>query len=109
MTGTQGVLRAAAERGLVNVPELIVRLKATNFYVDEALLTSAFGTFDSEGRRKEGFVGIAGFVAVPWRRRSDMRWHTLSQHVYPLAVDIGLPLTREPEVPERRLVTVGPL
>ena len=43
VTGTLGVLRVAAERGLVNVPELIVRLKATNFYVDEALLKSAFG------------------------------------------------------------------
>jgi predicted nucleic acid-binding protein len=43
VTGTLGVLRTAAERGLVNVPELIVRLKATNFYADEALLKSAFG------------------------------------------------------------------
>jgi len=43
VTGTLGVLRTAAERGLVNVPQLIVRLKATNFYADEALLKSAFG------------------------------------------------------------------
>jgi predicted nucleic acid-binding protein len=43
VTGTLGVLRAAAERGLVTVPELIVRLKATNFYTDEALLISVFG------------------------------------------------------------------
>jgi transcription elongation factor Elf1 len=43
VTGTLGVLRAAAERGLVNVPELVARLKATNFYADEALLKSAFG------------------------------------------------------------------
>jgi predicted nucleic acid-binding protein len=43
VTGTLGVLRAAAERGLVNVPELVTRLKATTFYADEALLKSAFG------------------------------------------------------------------
>lgn len=43
VTGTLGVLRAAAERGLVNVPEMVARLKATNFYADEALLKSAFG------------------------------------------------------------------
>jgi predicted nucleic acid-binding protein len=43
VTGTLGVLRAAAERGLVNVPEIVVRLKATTFYADEALLKSAFG------------------------------------------------------------------
>jgi predicted nucleic acid-binding protein len=43
VTGTLGVLRAAAERGLVNVPELVARLKATTFYADEALLKSAFG------------------------------------------------------------------
>lgn len=43
VTGTLGVLRAAAERGLVNVPELVARLKATTFYADEALPKSAFG------------------------------------------------------------------
>ena len=42
VTGTPGVLRAAAERGLVNVPEIVARLKATTFYADEALLKSAF-------------------------------------------------------------------
>jgi predicted nucleic acid-binding protein len=36
VTGTLGVLRAAAERGLVNVPDLLTRLHATNFYVDDA-------------------------------------------------------------------------
>jgi len=43
VTGTLGVLRAAVERGLVNVPELVARLKATTFYADQALLKSAFG------------------------------------------------------------------
>jgi predicted nucleic acid-binding protein len=43
VTGTLGVLRAAAELGLVNVRDVIARLKATGFYVDEALLKSAFG------------------------------------------------------------------
>jgi predicted nucleic acid-binding protein len=42
VTGTLGVLRAGAERGLVDVPELIVRLKATSFYADDTLLTSVF-------------------------------------------------------------------
>jgi predicted nucleic acid-binding protein len=42
VTGTLGVLRTAAERGLIDVPEVIVRLKATSFYADEALLKSAF-------------------------------------------------------------------
>lgn len=43
VTGTLGVLRAAAERGLVDVPELIVRLKATTFYADDSLLMTVFG------------------------------------------------------------------
>lgn len=43
VTGTLGVLRAGAEQGLVNVPELLGRLKATNFYLDETLLNAAFG------------------------------------------------------------------
>ena len=38
VTGTLGVLRAGAEQGLVNVPELLERLKATSFYLDETLL-----------------------------------------------------------------------
>ena len=43
VTGTLGVLRAGAECGLVDVPGLMVRLKATTFYADDALLTSVFG------------------------------------------------------------------
>ena len=30
-----GVLRAGAEQGLVNVPDLVARLPSTSFYVDE--------------------------------------------------------------------------
>ncbi|MBM3817976.1 MAG: DUF3368 domain-containing protein [Acidimicrobiia bacterium] len=43
VTGTLGVLRAAAELGVVNVPDVIARLKATSFYTDDALLKSTFG------------------------------------------------------------------
>jgi len=43
VTGTLGVLRAAAELGLVDVPGLILRIKATSFYADDALLTAVFG------------------------------------------------------------------
>lgn len=42
VTGTLGVLRAGAEQGLVNVPDLIARLQTTSFYVDEALLQAVF-------------------------------------------------------------------
>lgn len=42
VTGTLGVLRAGAEQGLVNVPELIGRLKTTSFYVDDALVNAIF-------------------------------------------------------------------
>ena len=43
VTGTLGVLRAAAELGLVDVPDVIARLRTTSFYADDALLKSAFG------------------------------------------------------------------
>jgi predicted nucleic acid-binding protein len=43
VTGTLGVLCVGAERGLVDVPGLMVRLKATTFYADDALLTNVFG------------------------------------------------------------------
>lgn len=42
VTGTLGVLRAGAEQGVVNVPELIGRLKTTSFYVDDALVSAVF-------------------------------------------------------------------
>lgn len=42
VTGTLGVLRAGAEEGLVNVPNLLQRLKTTSFYLDDALLNAVF-------------------------------------------------------------------
>ena len=42
VTGTMGVLRAGAEHGLVNVPDLLERLKRTSFYLDEALVSAVF-------------------------------------------------------------------
>jgi predicted nucleic acid-binding protein len=42
VTGTLGVLRAGAEQGLVNVPELLERLRATSFHLDETLLNAVF-------------------------------------------------------------------
>jgi predicted nucleic acid-binding protein len=42
VTGTLGVLRSGAEQGLVNVPDLLERLKATSFYLDETLLKAVF-------------------------------------------------------------------
>jgi len=43
VTGTLGVLRAAAEEGLIDVREVVNRLGATNFYADEGLLERLFG------------------------------------------------------------------
>jgi predicted nucleic acid-binding protein len=43
LTGTLGVLRSAAERGLLDVPVTLDRLRATNFYVDSALIEDLFG------------------------------------------------------------------
>jgi predicted nucleic acid-binding protein len=42
VTGTLGVLRSGAEHDLVNVPDLLERLKKTSFYLDEALVRSVF-------------------------------------------------------------------
>jgi predicted nucleic acid-binding protein len=43
VTGTLGILRTAAEKGLIDVPEALARLRDTNFYVDERLISSIFG------------------------------------------------------------------
>ncbi len=43
VTGTLGTLRTAAEKGLIDVPETLARLRDTNFYVDENLISSIFG------------------------------------------------------------------
>ena len=39
--GTLGVLERAAERGLLDLPTVLTRLQATNFFVDEALIQEA--------------------------------------------------------------------
>jgi predicted nucleic acid-binding protein len=43
VTGTLGILRAAAERGLIHVTEILARLRETSFYVDDQLIHSIFG------------------------------------------------------------------
>jgi len=43
VTGTLGVLRTAAEKGFVDVKDVLRRLQATNFYVDETLIEKEFG------------------------------------------------------------------
>jgi predicted nucleic acid-binding protein len=42
VTGTLGVLRAAAEQGLIKVPDILEKLRATSFYVDDALIYAIF-------------------------------------------------------------------
>ena len=43
VTGTLGVLRVAAELGLVDVPLAVSKLQATNFYFDPALVRQVLG------------------------------------------------------------------
>lgn len=42
VTGTLGVLRAGAERGVVDVPNMLRQLRNTSFCVDEALISFVF-------------------------------------------------------------------
>jgi len=42
VTGTLGVLRAAAEQGIVDVPDMLAKLKATSFYADDDLIKTIF-------------------------------------------------------------------
>jgi predicted nucleic acid-binding protein len=43
VTGTLGVLRIAAERGLIDVPQVITRLQTPSFYFGADLIISVFG------------------------------------------------------------------
>lgn len=43
VTGTLGVLRAAAKEGFVDVKDALRRLQTTNFYVAETLIEKEFG------------------------------------------------------------------
>jgi len=43
VTGTLGVLRTAAEQGLVDVKDMVARLRVTTFYTDDVLLKKIFG------------------------------------------------------------------
>ena len=49
VTGTLGILRIAAENKLIDVPQVLARLRDTNFYVDEDLIRSIFGRWLGEG------------------------------------------------------------
>lgn len=42
VTGTLGVLRAGAEQGIIDVPDTVSKLRATSFYVDDALINTIF-------------------------------------------------------------------
>lgn len=42
VTGTLGILRTAAERKLIDVADILERLRDTSFYVDENLISSIF-------------------------------------------------------------------
>jgi predicted nucleic acid-binding protein len=42
VTGTLGVPRTAAEQGLIDVSNVLARLRTTNFYVEEELLRKVF-------------------------------------------------------------------
>jgi predicted nucleic acid-binding protein len=51
VTGTLGILRIAAEKDLIDVPEVLARLRDTSFYVGEDLIWSIFGRWLGEGAR----------------------------------------------------------
>ena len=42
ITGTVGVLRLAAERGLINVPAIVEQLRQSGFYLNDSLIHAAF-------------------------------------------------------------------
>jgi predicted nucleic acid-binding protein len=48
VTGTLGILRIAAEKELIEVPEVLASLRETSFYVDEKLIASVFGRWLGE-------------------------------------------------------------
>jgi predicted nucleic acid-binding protein len=48
VTGTLGILRIAAENELIDVPQVLARLRDTNFYVNEGLIRSIFGRWLEE-------------------------------------------------------------
>lgn len=42
ITGTIGVLRLAAERGMIDVQEVLPKLRLAGFYIDESVIQAAF-------------------------------------------------------------------
>jgi predicted nucleic acid-binding protein len=48
VTGTLGILRIAAEKELIDVPQVLARLRDTSFYVNEDLIRSIFGRWLEE-------------------------------------------------------------
>ena len=50
VTGTLGILRIAAEKGWIDLPEVLRRLRGTSFYVSEDLIRSIFGHWLGEAQ-----------------------------------------------------------
>jgi predicted nucleic acid-binding protein len=70
VTGTLGVLRSRAEQGLVNVPDLFQRLKATSFYPDETLLNAVFDRWLKPWQARQGEKDC---IALPQDGRTAAR------------------------------------
>jgi predicted nucleic acid-binding protein len=49
VTGTLGVLRVGAEQGVVDVPDMLQKLRTTSFYADEALINLLFHQWLTSG------------------------------------------------------------
>jgi len=77
VTGTLGVLHAAAAEELIDVGDVIDRLAATNVYVDQELLSKAFGKWlwripcrTSRSHWREGFCAMGSAQPSEELRRS---------------------------------------
>ena len=58
VSGTIGVLEKAAERDLVNLPEMFSRLSRTSFHISRELLTQALNRDAERRARKERERGM---------------------------------------------------
>jgi predicted nucleic acid-binding protein len=73
VTGTLGVLRAAAELGLVDVPGLIVRLRATSFYADVLAGREDHASLVGRNGCQRRDRGLPLLLAHPSTQRHDVR------------------------------------
>ena len=86
--------RENQERALILLPAALCPLKGELGHENHGphVRGATFG-IDWNRRGEEGTVGVPLFIAGRWARRTNVRWDTLSDDLYPIAISKIIPVS----------------